>query len=225
MASIGPHTPAHLLARTAEKVEASAAGQPQVSPSVKGHAQTPSRSSAAATIIPPAVESVRPIVPRYEEEEEEDEDEDGYTPELPPDLAAARANPNAAGARAGPESAARRAIGPARGPFRREEEEEEESEEEIGPAPLPLPLATYTREDAVAEFMQKEAQRRQAIEVSCVSLSPPLFFFLFSSMRWACTRVRVIVTQLLPVLRRRQPVPRRFSVRSGCSSHQLHQIC
>ena len=104
-----------------------------------------------------------PPVPRYEEEEEE-EDEDVYVPELPPDLARARANPSAAASH----SHSRRPIGPARGPLRREEEEEE-SEDEIGPAPLPPPpvgtASAHAHEDAVIEFMQKEAQRRQAIEV------------------------------------------------------------
>lgn len=95
-------------------------------------------------------------MPRYEEEEE---DEDCYAPELPPELAAARASAS------GPP---RRTMGPAaRGPLRREEEEEE-SEDEIGPLPPPPPHAgagpPNAGEDAVAEFMQKEAQRRQAVE-------------------------------------------------------------
>ncbi|KAI0286648.1 hypothetical protein BGY98DRAFT_941307 [Russula aff. rugulosa BPL654] len=106
-------------------------------------------------------------VPRYEEEEE-DSDEDVYAPELPPDLAAARANANAnANANATssssvPPAARRRPIGPARGPLQREEEEEG-SEDEIGPAPPPL-SSSHVHEDAVIDFMQKEAQRRQAIE-------------------------------------------------------------
>ncbi|KAH9964588.1 hypothetical protein BC827DRAFT_1188051 [Russula dissimulans] len=174
MASIGPHVPAHLLARNAVQIASSTAEQPETGPSVQGppaHAQTPSGSATATMIIPLAAAPALPIIPRYEEEEEDDEDEDGYTPELPPDLAEARANPNASGARAGPASVApapaRRMIGPARGPFRREEEEEESGEEEIGPAPPPPPSVagrTNAREDAVAEFLQKEAQRRQAIE-------------------------------------------------------------
>jgi hypothetical protein len=101
-----------------------------------------------------------PIPPRYEEEEEGDEDDD-YAPQLPPDLAAARAN--AFGTK-------RRTLGPARGPLPREEEEEE-SEDEIGPAPPPLQAdagPSAAREDAITEFMQKEAQRRQAIEVRFV---------------------------------------------------------
>jgi len=175
MASVGPHIPAYRLASNAEEIVSSTTEQAEASPSVSvegppAHAQTSSRSAAAAMIIPSAVAPVLPMQ-RYEEEEEEEEDEDGYAPELPPDLAATRANPNVFAARAGPTgptSATRRAIGPARGPLRREEEEEEESEEEeIGPAPPPPPLAagrTHAREDAVAEFMQKEAQRRQAIE-------------------------------------------------------------
>lgn len=102
----------------------------------------------------------------YEEEEEESDEEDVYAPELPPDLAAARANANT---NANPTSsvgppAARRPIGPARGPAQREEEEEE-SEDEIGPAPPPDTSSSHVHEDAVIDFMQKEAQRRQAIEV------------------------------------------------------------
>ena len=104
---------------------------------------------------PPQIDPQITPVPRYEEEEE-DEDEDCYVPELPPDLAAARASAS---------NPPRRTLGPARGPLRREEEEEE-SEDEIGPLPPP-PRAgpPDAREGAVAEFMQKEAQRRQAVEV------------------------------------------------------------
>lgn len=102
-------------------------------------------------------------VPRYEEEEEDSDGEDVYAPELPPDLVAARANANA-----NPSTSsvppARRPIGPARGPLQREEEEEE-SDDEIGPAPPPaVGSSSHIHEDAVIDFMQKEAQRRQAIE-------------------------------------------------------------
>ena len=89
-------------------------------------------------------------------------------PELPPDLAAARASAS------GPP---RRTLGPARGPLCREEEEE--SEDEIGPLPPPPQAgASNAREDAVAEFMQKEAQRRQAVEVrQCPAVrGPPRVF-------------------------------------------------
>lgn len=134
MASIGPQLPAHSLSS-----DSVIQRPPQTDPQ-------PSRTP----------------VPRYEEEEE-DEDEDCYVPELPPDLAAARA---------GASDPPRRTLGPARGPLRREEEEEE-SEDEIGPLPPPPPHAGApdAREDAVAEFMQKEAQRRQAVEVRNV---PPV---------------------------------------------------
>ena len=154
MASIRPHVPAHLRARDAAEQESAEAG-PSIGPLVPPAAQMP-----VAAII----------TPRYEEEEE-DEDEDVYVPELPPDLAAARANPSAAAAPA-PAPPRRRPIGPAaRGPLRREEEEEEsEEEEEIGPAPLPSGPSSHVHEDAVIEFMQKEAQRRLAIEVRCAVL-------------------------------------------------------
>ena len=154
MASIRPHVPAHLRARDAAEQESAEAG-PSIGPLVPPAAQMP-----VAAII----------TPRYEEEEE-DEDEDVYVPELPPDLAAARANPSAAAAPP-PAPPRRRPIGPAaRGPLRREEEEEEsEEEEEIGPAPLPSGPSSYVHEDAVIEFMQKEAQRRLAIEVRCAVL-------------------------------------------------------
>jgi ribosomal protein L12E/L44/L45/RPP1/RPP2 len=147
MASIGPHIPAHL---PVGGNAASAAEQQQP-------------RKAGPSTIP---------VPRYEEEEdeeEEDEDEDAYAPALPPELVAARANPT--GPPPPPSSSlSRRPIGPTRGPVRREEEEEEsesEDDDEIGPAPLP-PMGSsslHAREDAVTEFMQKEAQRRQAVEV------------------------------------------------------------
>ena len=168
--SIGPHIPAQLSARKEiEQQEPHGAG-----PSI-GSGVPPAQARLAAARGP---------VPRYEEEEE-DEDEDDYVPELPPDLAAARANPSASSSSSSVPHA-RRPIGPARGPLRREEEEEE-SEDEIGPAPLP-PAGTgssHAHEDAVIEFMQKEAQRRQAIEVRLCALRcpPPLFRLVFSSLR------------------------------------------
>ena len=119
--------------------------------SIGPHVPAHSLSSDSAIQRPPQADP-----PRYEEEEE---DEDCYVPELPPELAAVRASAS------GPP---RRTMGPARGPLRREEEEEE-SEDEIGPLPPPPPHAgagpPNSHEDAVAEFMQKEAQRRQAVEV------------------------------------------------------------
>ncbi|KAH9177082.1 hypothetical protein EDB89DRAFT_1614721 [Lactarius sanguifluus] len=128
MASIGPQLPAH-------------------SPSSDSVAQRPPQTDLRSSGAP---------VLRYEEEEEEDED--SYTPELPPELAAARASTSAP---------SRRTLGPARGPLRREEEEEE-SEDDVGPLPPPPPHAgagpPNAHEDAVAEFIQKEAQRRQAVE-------------------------------------------------------------
>ncbi|KAI0248105.1 hypothetical protein BJV78DRAFT_1131974 [Lactifluus subvellereus] len=149
MASIGPHIPSHTLSGDAGG-QGSAAEQPEAGSSIRPQILGPTRS---ATIITPPL-----LVPRYEEEEE-DEDEDDYAPQLPPDLAAARANAS------GPQ---RRTLGPARGPLPREEEEE--SEDEIGPAPPPPPInagagRSDPREDAITEFMQKEAQRRQAVEV------------------------------------------------------------
>ncbi|KAI9445572.1 hypothetical protein H4582DRAFT_2071210 [Lactarius indigo] len=83
---------------------------------------------------PPQTDPQSSRAPVLRYEEEEEEDEDSYTPELPPELAAARASASAP---------PRRTLGPARGPLRREEEEEESEGR---------------------EFMQKEAQRRQAVE-------------------------------------------------------------
>lgn len=168
------------------------------------------------TQVPSAVIPGTIPVPRYEEEEE-DSDEDVYTPELPPDLAAARANPTVV-------PPTRRPIGPARGPLPlRREEEEEESEDEIGPAPPPAAASSsssaHLHEDAVIDFMQKEAQRRQAIEVRC---SSSRLGFLFSSPLCVCvsqvqcvhlhlhmcTRVRQCYLPM-PLLYRRQRAPRR----------------
>jgi hypothetical protein len=164
-----------------------------------------------------------PVPPRYEEEEEEEEeDEDVYAPELPPDLAAARANP----------SLPRRAIpiGPARGPLRREEEEEESEDEEIGPA-LPAGAGpSHVHEDAVIEFMQKEAQRRQAIEVG-VNLVFFLSGFPFVPLRAVCMASMCMhphafrqCNSLPPLLHRRRRAPRRSSVKSGCSFRPHLQI-
>ena len=168
------------------------------------------------TQVPSAVIPGTIPVPRYEEEEE-DSDEDVYTPELPPDLAAARANPTVV-------PPTRRPIGPARGPLPlRREEEEEESEDEIGPAPPPAAASSsssaHLHEDAVIDFMQKEAQRRQAIEVR---RSSSRLGFLFSSPLCVCvsqvqcvhlhlhmcTRVRQCYLPM-PLLYRRQRAPRR----------------
>jgi hypothetical protein len=149
--------------------------QPESGPSISS-SQTPAAR-------PPTV----PIPLRYEEEEEEEEEEDVYAPELPPDLAAARANPP------------RRAIpiGPARGPLRREEEEEESEDEEIGPAPPAGAGPSHMHEDAVIEFMQKEAQRRQAIEVGVniyifLSGFSPVLSSLCAQCACACTCTRVV---------------------------------
>jgi len=177
--SIGPHIPAQLSARKeAERREPHEAG-----PSI-GSVVSPAQARPAATA------AAAGPVPRYEEEEE-DEDEDDYVPELPPDLAAARANPSSSSTSSSAPHA-RRPIGPARGPLRREEEEEE-SEDEIGPAPLP-PAGTgssHAHEDAVIEFMQKEAQRRQAIEVRLCVLCV-VGCSLFSSLRvFRCCAVLV----------------------------------
>jgi hypothetical protein len=179
MASIGPKLPAHLLARgraarqemgsatTAEQPGAVTAAGPSTTIGPMIPAQMPLPPSAIIT--PPTL-----TLPRYEEEEEDEEDEDAYAPELPPELAAARTNPSgASSAPAAPVlrpvlAAPRRVMGPARVPLRREEEEEESSEdEEIGPAPLGPSVGPSldAREDAVSEFMQKEAQRRLAVEV------------------------------------------------------------
>ena len=158
MASIGPHIPVRTLVSNAvdqELVVDADAEHPEAGPSMM-----PSLPPSGATIA----RSTLPV-PRYEEEEEED-DVDDYAPELPPELAAARAggaanHPSFGSGQATP----RRAIGPAvRGPLPCEEEEEE-SEDEIGPAPPPAGSSSDAREDAVAEFMKKEEQRRLAIEV------------------------------------------------------------
>lgn len=94
-----------------------------------------------------------PEAPRYEEEEE---DEDDYAPALPPDLVATRTGgSNDIGS-------SRRVHGPAMGPMRREEEEE--SDDEVGPVPLPQGVV-LEEEDGVREFLEKEEQRRKAIEV------------------------------------------------------------
>jgi hypothetical protein len=160
MASISPHIPADLLKGNTVD-QGSAVEQPEAGPSLGP--QIPGRTGSATIITP------LPL-PRYEEEEE---DEDDYAPQLPPDLAAARAI--AAGTQRRPTS------GPARGPLPREEEEE--SEDEIGPAPPPLHAGagqSDAREDAITDFMQKEAQRRQAVEVrlsthASFTSSPPVF--------------------------------------------------
>ena len=157
MASTGPHIPVRILVSNAvdqELVVDADAVHPEAGPSMM-----PSLPPSGATIT----RSTLPVPP-YEEEEEED-DVDDYAPELPPELAAARAggaaNPSFSSSQVTP----RRTIGPAaRGPLPCEEEEEE-SEDEIGPAPPPAGSSSDAREDAVAEFMKKEEQRRQAIEV------------------------------------------------------------
>lgn len=144
-----------------------------------------------------------PPVPRYEEEEEE-EDEDVYVPELPPDLARARANPSSS-ASSHSHSHSRRPIGPARGPLRREEEEE--SEDEIGPAPLPPPPAgaasAHAHEDAVIEFMQKEAQRRQAIEVRFCGIWLSSLFLVSSARVHACHQF--VLTSAFPLQEAARP--------------------
>jgi hypothetical protein len=222
MDSIGPQIPGHLLAggiAGRRQESAVATEQPETAaPAAAGPSTViPTQTSPlpSTTIIPPTLR-----VPRYEEEEEDEEDEDeddGYAPELPPELAAARANPSGA-----PPQPPRRTMGPAWGPLRREEEEEEsEEEEEVGPPPPPPPGAGSSlaaREDAVTEFMQKEAQRRQAVEVR---RRHPLDSG--SSFLCACTCVELYSSP--PLLHRRQRDQRRFSVKSGCSSRLRLRTC
>jgi hypothetical protein len=169
MASIGPHIPAQFLARNAVGQEPVVdAEQAEAGPSM-GPNLPQSATTRTLLTLP---------VPRYEEEEEEEDEEvdaDEYAPALPPELAATRAtNPSPSGSGGGRDpqqrqaqaAPARRTIGPAaRGPLPREEEEEESEEDEIGPAPPPAGRSSDARKDAVTEFMQKEEQRRQAIEV------------------------------------------------------------
>ena len=161
MASIGPHNPANLLAPNAPEQESTLdAEQPEAGPSI-GPSLPPSATKITLPMLP---------VPRYEEEEEDEDadvDVDEYAPELPPELAAARAANPFSGTAPSPcpgpgQVTPRRAIGPAaRGPLPCEEEEEDE----IGPAPPPAGPSSDAREDAVTEFMRKEEQRRKAIEV------------------------------------------------------------
>ena len=136
-------------------------------------------------------------VPRYEEEEE-DSDEDVYAPELPPDLAAARANAHYTSSVPAAAAAARRPIGPARGPLQQREEEEEDSEDEIGPALPPGigPSSSQVHEDAVVDFMQKEAQRRQAIEVRFLVRRYRFGFLLSSPCARAFFLVQCVQLQL-----------------------------
>lgn len=122
--------------------------------------QIPNGSGLAATHTPQSYPTGPQLPPgsysgppRYEEEEEEEEDD--YAPALPPDLAASRSGPP------------KRVLGPSMRPDRREEEEE--SEDEVGPVPLPQGVV-LEEEDGVREFLQKEEQRRKAIEVCAINL-------------------------------------------------------
>ena len=140
MASIGPQIPAHLLASTKQSTT------PSPSP--------PSSPKRASGTIGPQIPAQFLNAPSQPQDDEE-EDEDDYAPELPPDLVAAQAKPPVAGP-------SRPVIGPSIGPQRYTYDDD--SDEEIGPAPLPSGYRLKEK-DAVKEFIEKEEQRRKAVEV------------------------------------------------------------
>ncbi|GJE97999.1 DUF3752 domain-containing protein [Phanerochaete sordida] len=137
---IGPDIPAHLLQNRSTT--------PDDGPEEAGPSQPP---PAIGPVIPPELHS-RDRTPQANNEE--DEDEDDYVPELPPDLAAARAKPNAG---------AKRVQGPSfpGAPPRRQYDDD--SDDDVGPMPLP---AGYVLEekDGVTEFLEREERRRKQLE-------------------------------------------------------------
>ncbi|EIM92060.1 uncharacterized protein STEHIDRAFT_117150 [Stereum hirsutum FP-91666 SS1] len=162
MSSIGPSLLPHLVAGSSKTSSPPPGPTPSTGPTIltsagpqisNGSSPAPAHEPQSYPTGPQLPPSSNPGPPRYEEEEEEEEDD--YAPALPPDLAASRSGTNSS---AGPP---KRVLGPSMGPARREEEEE--SEDEVGPVPLPQGVV-LEEEDGVREFLEKEEQRRKAIE-------------------------------------------------------------
>lgn len=146
---IGPELPAHLLAKRSTT--------PDDGPEEAGPSQP-------AATIGPVIPSDLPT-PQAKAQQDDEDDEDDYVPELPPDLAASRA-----------ESSSKRVQGPSfpGAPPRRAYDEDDE-DEDVGPMPLPAGYV-LPEKDAVTEFMEKEERRRKQAEVrACVYTLPARF--------------------------------------------------
>lgn len=138
---IGPDIPAHLLHNRSTT--------PEDEQEEAGPSQPP---SSIGPVIPPELQS-RDRTPQANNNED-DEDEDDYVPELPPDLAAARASQDLGG---------KRVQGPSFPGAAPRAHYDDDSDEDVGP--MPLPAGVYVEEkDGVAEFLEKEERRRKQIE-------------------------------------------------------------
>lgn len=135
---IGPELPAHILQNrsTTPDDEHEEAGPP---------------SATIGPVIPTELQSRD----RTSQTNNEEEDEDGYVPELPPDLAAARGNQGLS---------EKRVQGPSFPGAPPRPHYDDESDEDVGPMPLPAGVVLEEK-DGVAEFLEKEERRRKQIEV------------------------------------------------------------
>lgn len=138
---IGPELPAHLLNNNRSTT-------PDDEPEEAGLSQPPP-TVTVGPVIPPDLQKSIPQVGNVDEE-----DDDDYVPELPPDLAAARATHPPTG---------RRVQGPSF-PGAPPRPTYSDDEDDVGPMPLPSGVILEEK-DGVTEFLEKEERRRKQIEV------------------------------------------------------------
>jgi hypothetical protein len=158
MSSIGPQLPPHLLA-TLGKSNTSDDEDTTEEPSAN-----PSDIGSIGPQLPPTHAMLEPSAA-------EDDSDDDYAPALPPGFSQ-HSQPSilrpAASTQAPTTSG--RAVGPTP-PAQPARYDDDESDEEIGPSPFPVKMSV--QKDAVAEFREREENRRKAFEaclqpVACV---------------------------------------------------------
>lgn len=140
---IGPDIPAHVFAGSSSRNDESSEEEGPVPAPVPVGPQIPSHLTAGPS---------KPTASTTAAEEEEDDDDD-YAPQLPPDLAAARA------------STAKKVLGPTFPPSMTGRwYDDDDDDDDVGPRPLPQGYVAEEK-DGVQEFLEKEERRRKQIEV------------------------------------------------------------
>lgn len=140
---IGPDIPAHVLAGSSSRNDESSEEEGPAPAPVPVGPQIPSHLTAGPS---------KPTASTAAAEEEEDDDDD-YAPQLPPDLAAARA------------STAKKVLGPTFPPSMTGRwYDDDDDDDDVGPRPLPQGYVAEEK-DGVQEFLEKEERRRKQIEV------------------------------------------------------------
>ncbi|KAL1952358.1 hypothetical protein VTO73DRAFT_1507 [Trametes versicolor] len=140
---IGPDIPAHVLAGSSSRNDESSEEEGPAPAPIPVGPQIPSHLTAGPSKPTAYTDAVA---------EEEDDDDDDYAPQLPPDLAAARA------------STAKKVLGPTFPPSMTGRwYDDDDDDDEVGPRPLPQGYVAEEK-DGVQEFLEREERRRKQIE-------------------------------------------------------------